>query len=77
MKPEDWDERDKIPDPEDKKPEGWDDIPATIVDPDAKKPGALLMLSAAAVLVAFWGTARNSGSGVDTAVVCGGVRPYT
>lgn len=39
MKPEDWDEREKIPDPEDKKPEGWDDIPATIVDPDAKKPG--------------------------------------
>jgi len=25
-------------DPEDKKPEGYDDIPATIVDPDAKKP---------------------------------------
>lgn len=45
MKPEDWDEREKIPDPEDKKPEGWDDIPATIVDPDAKKPGAPLMLS--------------------------------
>lgn len=25
-------------DPEDKKPEGWDDIPAQILDPEAKKP---------------------------------------
>lgn len=25
-------------DPEDKKPEGWDDIPAQITDPEAKKP---------------------------------------
>ena len=25
-------------DPEDKKPEGWDDIPAQIADPEAKKP---------------------------------------
>lgn len=33
VKPEDWDERDKIPDPAEKKPEGYDDIPATIVDP--------------------------------------------
>jgi hypothetical protein len=40
VKPEDWDERAQIPDPKDKKPAGWDDIPATIVDPDAKKPGA-------------------------------------
>lgn len=28
----------QIADPEDKKPEGWDDIPAQIADPDAKKP---------------------------------------
>merc|ERR1712065_102786 len=27
-----------IPDPDDKKPEGYDDIPAEIPDPDAKKP---------------------------------------
>merc|ERR1719359_1618607 len=25
-------------DPEDKKPEGWDDIPENIVDPEAEKP---------------------------------------
>ncbi|KIZ03137.1 Calreticulin Flags: Precursor [Monoraphidium neglectum] len=37
-KPSDWDERPKIADPEDKKPEGYDDIPATLPDPDAKKP---------------------------------------
>jgi calreticulin len=37
-KPEDWDEREKIPDPADKKPDGHDDIPATIPDKDAKKP---------------------------------------
>ena len=37
-KPEDWDEREKIPDPEDVKPAGYDDIPATLPDPDAKKP---------------------------------------
>merc|ERR1711968_54270 len=28
----------QIPDPDDKKPEGYDDIPAEIPDPDAKKP---------------------------------------
>ena len=38
FKPEDWDEREEIDDPEDKKPEGYDDIPKQIVDPDAKKP---------------------------------------
>ncbi|WP_348240930.1 hypothetical protein, partial [Salmonella enterica] len=37
-KPEDCDEKDYIPDPEDKKPEGYDDIPKEIPDPDAKKP---------------------------------------
>jgi len=37
-KPEDWDEREEIDDPEDKKPDGYDDIPKQIVDPDAKKP---------------------------------------
>jgi calreticulin len=30
--------REKIPDPEDKKPEDWDKIPKDIPDPDAKKP---------------------------------------
>jgi calreticulin len=38
FKPEDWDEREEIDDPEDKKPDGYDDIPKQIVDPDAKKP---------------------------------------
>lgn len=37
-KPEDWDERERIADPEDKKPAGYDDIPASIPDPEAKKP---------------------------------------
>jgi calreticulin len=27
-----------IPDPEDKKPDDWEDIPKTIPDPDATKP---------------------------------------
>lgn len=35
---QDWDEREEIDDPEDKKPEGYDDIPKQIVDPDATKP---------------------------------------
>jgi calreticulin len=35
---QDWDEREEIDDPEDKKPEGYDDIPKQIVDPDASKP---------------------------------------
>jgi calreticulin len=37
---DDWDflEPKEIPDPEDKKPEGWDDIPENIVDPEAEKP---------------------------------------
>jgi len=38
VKPEDWDERATIPDETDVKPEGYDDIPAKIVDADAKKP---------------------------------------
>merc|ERR1712100_413808 len=33
-----WDERPEIDDPDDKKPDGYDDIPKTIVDPAAKKP---------------------------------------
>jgi len=37
-KPDEWDERSKIPDETDVKPEGYDDIPETIKDPDAKKP---------------------------------------
>jgi calreticulin len=37
-KPEDWDDRARIPDETDVKPEGWDDIPETITDPEAKKP---------------------------------------
>ena len=37
-KPDDWVDEKKIPDPEDKKPAGYDDIPAEIPDPDAKKP---------------------------------------
>ncbi|CAD5196255.1 unnamed protein product [Musa acuminata subsp. malaccensis] len=38
-KPEDWDGKEYIPDPVDKKPEpGYDDIPKEIPDPDAKKP---------------------------------------
>uniref|UniRef100_A0A3Q2QQ52 Calmegin n=1 Tax=Fundulus heteroclitus TaxID=8078 RepID=A0A3Q2QQ52_FUNHE len=38
-KPDDWDERAKIPDPEAVKPEDWDeDAPAKIEDPDALKP---------------------------------------
>jgi hypothetical protein len=31
-------EEEEIDDPEDKKPEGYDDIPATTVDKEAKKP---------------------------------------
>ncbi|XP_034043271.1 calmegin isoform X1 [Thalassophryne amazonica] len=38
-KPQEWDERAKIPDPEAVKPEDWDeDAPAKIEDPDAVKP---------------------------------------
>ncbi|KAL2613008.1 hypothetical protein R1flu_024700 [Riccia fluitans] len=37
-KPEDWDEREYIPDPEDEKPEDWDSIPAEIPDPNSIKP---------------------------------------
>ncbi|XP_005996665.1 calmegin [Latimeria chalumnae] len=38
-KPEDWDERPKIPDPDAVKPEDWDeDAPAKIEDPNAIKP---------------------------------------
>ena len=37
-KPDDWVDEPKIADPEDKKPEGYDDIPERIPDPEAKKP---------------------------------------
>ncbi|KAL6560590.1 Calreticulin-1 [Orobanche gracilis] len=37
-KPEDWDDKEFTADPEDKKPEGYDDIPKEIPDADAKKP---------------------------------------
>jgi calreticulin len=38
IKPADWDDRPTIDDPNDKKPEGYDDIPAEIDDPAAEKP---------------------------------------
>jgi calreticulin len=37
-KPSDWVDEKFIEDPEDKKPEGWDDIQKEIVDPEATKP---------------------------------------
>jgi len=37
-KPSDWVDERMINDPNDKKPEGYDDIPAEIIDPSAKKP---------------------------------------
>jgi len=37
-KPSDWVDNAKMPDPEDIKPEGYDDIQAEIPDPDAAKP---------------------------------------
>jgi calreticulin len=37
-KPSDWVDNAKMDDPEDVKPEGYDDIPKQIVDPDAEKP---------------------------------------
>ncbi|CAM9114397.1 unnamed protein product [Choristocarpus tenellus] len=37
-KPLDWVDEKKIPDPEDFKPEGYDDIPSEIPDPAAEKP---------------------------------------
>merc|ERR1712185_275179 len=37
-KPDDWVDTKKIPDPEDVKPDGYDDIPESIPDPDAAKP---------------------------------------
>jgi calreticulin len=37
-KPADWVDTKKIADPEDVKPEGYDDIPESIPDPDAAKP---------------------------------------
>lgn len=37
-KPSDWVDEAQIDDPEDVKPEGYDDIQPTIVDPDAEKP---------------------------------------
>jgi calreticulin len=37
-KPGDWVDDKEIDDPEDKKPEGYDDVPKQIADPDAAKP---------------------------------------
>jgi len=37
-KPSDWVDETEIDDPEDKKPDGYDDVPAQIPDPDATKP---------------------------------------
>jgi len=37
-KPKNWVDKAEIPDPEDVKPDGWDDIPETLTDPDASKP---------------------------------------
>jgi len=37
-KPTDWNDEPKIDDPEDKKPEGYDDIAKQIADPEAEKP---------------------------------------
>jgi len=37
-KPKDWVDETEIDDPESKKPDGYDDIPAQIPDPDASKP---------------------------------------
>jgi calreticulin len=37
-KPDDWVDEARIEDPEDEKPEGYDDIPQEIVDPDAEMP---------------------------------------
>jgi len=37
VQPEDWDEQEYISDPEDKKPDGYDDIPKEIPDTDSKK----------------------------------------
>ena len=38
QKPADWVEEAQIDDPEDTKPEGYDDIPELIADEDAEKP---------------------------------------
>merc|ERR1719498_667118 len=37
-KPSDWVDEEMMDDPEDKKPEGYDDIPKEIADPEAKQP---------------------------------------
>jgi len=37
-KPSDWVDNKMMADPEDKKPEGWDDTPKEVADPDATKP---------------------------------------
>ncbi|CAI9781714.1 unnamed protein product [Fraxinus pennsylvanica] len=37
--PEDWDDKEYIPDPEDKKPEGYDDIPKEMPDPSTRVHG--------------------------------------
>merc|ERR1712106_1201324 len=37
-KPDNWVDETEIDDPDDKKPAGYDDIPAQIADPDATKP---------------------------------------
>ena len=43
-KPDDWDEKKYIPDPEDTKPAGYDDIPKEIPDADAEKEHFLSMM---------------------------------
>lgn len=41
--PSDWDEREKIPDPEATKPDDWnEDAPRTIIDQSATKPDGWL-----------------------------------
>lgn len=37
-KPEDWVEEAQIPDPQDVKPDGWDDVPEMISDESAEQP---------------------------------------
>lgn len=54
-KPDDWDERKMIPDPTDKKPEGYDDIPEKIVDPEAKQPeGESVCVCVGGVFCVWW-----------------------
>merc|ERR1712087_205065 len=37
-KPDDWVDNEEMDDPEDTKPDDWDDEPASIADPEATKP---------------------------------------